>query len=111
MRRAPLRRIARHLMLAAVVTLASALLFSQRPSFRGEEIPSSELPKDGDFHFVRVEYADRPEYHRSFGFSSRSGRGSGWWLVDWPEADEHFSIGIKRLTRIDVGAPHTLRLT
>jgi len=105
MTRAKLRRIAIFLVLGA------ALLFSQRFPFRGSETPTSELPKDGDFHFVRVEYTDLPEYHRGFGFSSRGGRGSGWWLVDWPEADEHFSIGVKRLTRIDVGAPHTLRLT
>ncbi len=95
---------------AILLVLAAALLFSQRFTSR-EDNPTSELPKDGDFHFVRVEYTDLPEYHRRFGFSSRSGRGTGWWLVDWPEADEHFSIGIQRLTRINVGAPHTLRLT
>jgi len=31
--------------------------------------------------------------------------------VDWPDADEHFSSGIERLTRIETGDPRHLRLT
>ena len=92
-----------------VPLIGAAVLFAQRFPFRSGEGESS-LPKDGEFHFIRTEYVDLPGYGRGFGFSSRNGRGRGWWMVDWPDADEHFSIGIKRLTRIDVGAPRTLSL-
>lgn len=66
--------------------------------------PSSE------FHFIRLEYTDLPQYHRRFGFSSRDGRGSGWWMMDWPDADEHFTEGVRRLTRLNVGEPRHLGL-
>lgn len=32
-------------------------------------------------------------------------------MVDWPDADDHFSLGVGRLTRIDTGDPRHLRLT
>ena len=28
--------------------------------------------------------------------------GDGWWMVDWPDAEEHFTMGVRRLTRIPV---------
>jgi hypothetical protein len=68
-------------------------------------------PRDGEFHFLRVEYTDLPQYHRAWGWSSRDGVGTGWWLMDWPAADNHFSAGLQRLTHIDVGDPRHLRLT
>ncbi len=67
--------------------------------------------KEGEFHFIRVEYRDIYRAQRGFGFGSRSGIGRGWWMVDWPEADDHVSLGIQRLTRIDMGEPRHLALT
>ena len=61
--------------------------------------------------FYRFEYTDLPQYHRNWGYSSRDGTGTGWWLMDWPDADNHFTIGITRLTRIDAGDPRHVRLT
>jgi hypothetical protein len=58
-----------------------------------------------------MEYTDLPQFHRGFRYASRDGMGSGWWIVDWPAADNHFSAGVSRLTRIDVGDPRHLRLT
>ena len=75
----------------------------------GQQRP--EFPTQGEFHFVRVEYTDLPEYHRFFGFASRGARGEGWWVVDWPDADNHFTSGVQRLTRIDTGDPRHLSLT
>jgi hypothetical protein len=72
---------------------------------------TTDFPAKGEFHFVRLEYTDLPQYHRWFGYSSRRGNGEGWWLVDWPDADEHFSTGIRRLTRIDVAEPVHFRAT
>ena len=74
-----------------------------------DEYPAT--PRDGEFHFLRVEYTDLPQYHRGWGWSSRDGTGTGWWLVYWPDADHHFSAGLGRLTNIDVGDPRHLRLT
>ena len=54
---------------------------------------------------MRLEYTDLPQYEIGFGFRSRRGRGRGWWLQDWPDAEDHFSAGVERLTRIDVGDP------
>ena len=56
--------------------------------------PRPNFPAEGEFHFVRLEYTDLPEYHRGFGYGSRSGTGDGWWLVDWPDSDEHFTMGV-----------------
>src|SRR5579883_233644 len=90
--------------------LLAAVVFAQRfqPT---EEEPRPIFPKNAEYHFVRLEYTDLPQYHRRFGFASRDGRGEGWWLVDWPDADDHFSTGVQRLTRIDTGEPVHFRLT
>lgn len=77
---------------------------------RGEG-PRIEFPKQGEFHFVRLEYTDLPQVSRRFGFGSRNGTGMGWWLVDWPDADEHFSQGIERLTRVHTAEPLHFRIT
>ena len=81
--------------------------------FRSEEAegPPPNFPTQSEFHFIRVEYTDLPEYHRGWGYASRDATGTGWWLVDWPDADNHFSTGVQRLTRIDTGDPRHFRLT
>src|SRR5260370_11183788 len=85
---------------------------AQRGRFQQREDDSPPIPeRAAEFHFLRVEYTDLPQYHRGWGFSSRDGRGSGWWLVDWPDADNHFTKGVERLTRIGTGDPRHLRLT
>jgi hypothetical protein len=101
--------------LAAVLLLAAAA-FAQRFGgglrFQGHDSAASPVfPSGAEFHFIRTEYTDLPQFHRGFGYSSRDGTGTGWWLVDWPDADEHFSTGIQRLTRIDTGDPRHLRLS
>jgi len=99
--------------LAAVLLLAIAGL-AQRFGFRRqqeEEGPRPVFPSKAEFHFIRVEYTDLPQYHRRFGFASRNGTGEGWWMVDWPDAEDHFTTGVQRLTRIDTGEPLHLRLT
>jgi len=68
-------------------------------------------PRAAEFHFMRMEYTDLPEYHRSWGHGSNNGLGPGWWNVDAPAADNHFTRGVQRLTRIDTGDPRHLRLT
>ena len=95
--------------------LLVAIVFAQRFGgrfFQQEESgPRPSFPKEGEFHFIRVEYTDLPQYHRGFGFASRGAQGDGWWIVDWPDSDDHFSLGVGRLTRIDTGEPRHMRLT
>jgi hypothetical protein len=67
--------------------------------------------KDAEFHFIRVEYTDLPQFSRGFRNVSRNGRANGWWAQDWPDAENHFTDGIGRLTRINVGDPRHLALT
>src|SRR5690242_11566559 len=86
---------------------------AQRGWFQNfEEENVAPMPsREAEFHFLRIEYTDLPQYHRGWGYGSRSGMGDGWWLVDWPDADNHFTAGIERLTRIDIGDPRHMRLT
>ena len=98
--------------LLLIAAAAVAQFGRQRFGSQFQEDEQSEFkPKEGEFHFIRTEYTDLPQFSRGFGFSSRVGRGRGWWLVDWPDADEHFSVGIQRLTRVDIGEPRHLSLT
>ena len=89
----------------------AAAAFSQRfGGFRGfnSDAPDSEFPENAEFHFLRVEYNDGGG--GGFGFGSRRGRASGWWGQDWPDADEHFTKGVQRLTRMEAGNPHHVSL-
>src|SRR5215217_34034 len=95
-----------------VLLLLAIGALAQRGRFQGrgnEDTPMPERP--AEFHFLRLEYTDLPEYHRRFGYSSRDGQGSGWWMMDWPAAENHFTLGLQRLTRIDAGDPRHVRLT
>ena len=93
-----------------LITLAVCGL-SQRLDFEGhDESPRPGFPANGEFHFVRLEYNDLPQFHRRWGYSSRSGTGEGWWIVDWPDAEDHFSSGVQRLTRIATAEPLHMRL-
>lgn len=96
--------------MAVLLAVALAALAQDSGFFRREAPPPAASPDD-EFHFVRLEYTDLPQHHRSFGYSSRDGRGTGWWMMDWPDADEHFTTGIRRLTRVPIGGPRHLRLT
>src|SRR5438105_11519320 len=99
------------------VVIGAALLIAtavrgQRGRFQAPPDDEKLAPvRNAEFHFIRVEYTDLPQYHRTWGYASRDGTGAGWWLVDWPAADNHFTMGIQRLTRIDTGDPRHLRLT
>ena len=99
-------------------TAASAFLLiaiaglAQRGRFQERGEADAPMPvRAAEFHFLRLEYTDLPQYHRRFGYSSRDGQGSGWWMMDWPAAENHFTVGLQRLTRVDTGDPRHLRLT
>ena len=106
----------RGLIYGAALLLISIAVVAQRRGFGGffpepEGEQDFNFPKLADFHFVRMEYVDLPQFRRGFGFVSRRGRANGWWAQDWPDADNHFTAGIQRLTRIDIGEPVHIPLT
>src|SRR5438105_8748777 len=104
----------RAMVLAAGVLAGAGIALSQRfggfGGFARDTGPRPDFPKEGEFHFIRLEYTDLPQMHRGFGFASRAGRGEGWWIVDWPDSDDHFSLGVGRLTRLNVGEPRHFSL-
>ncbi len=75
--------------------------------FRGQTSNASDFnfPPDGEFAFARLEYTDS----RGGGFRNVSRRGqvggSTWWAQDWPDADNHLTVGLQRLTRINISEP------
>ena len=101
------------LTIAAVALLAGLGALAQRfgEIQHGDDGTRPTFPSAAEFHFIRLEYTDLPEFHRRWGFASRGASGEGWWVVDWPDAEDHFSLGIQRLTRIDTGDPRHFRLT
>jgi hypothetical protein len=106
-------KLAAFCVILAVLGLAFSA-FAQRGRFRGGPSFSqsdSVFPKDAEFHFLRMEYTDAPGFRRGFGFVSRGGEAGGWWAQDWPDAEEHFTTGIGRLTRIQPGEPAHMRVT
>ncbi len=95
-----------------MLAMMALVVFAQRSRFAEPDAePRPNFKRDAEFHFIRTEYTDLPQFHRRWGFASRDGRGEGWWIVDWPDADDHFSTGVQRLTRVDTGDPLHFRLT
>ena len=103
---------AKLLALGTLLAVAFACLAQRGGRVPERDMEDAPLPtQEAEFHFLRLEYTDLPQFHRRWGYSSRDGMGAGWWLVDWPAADNHFTVGINRLTRVDTGDPRHVRLT
>jgi hypothetical protein len=92
----------------AALLLAAGIGLAQRQFSDAE---GTGVPRAGEWHFVRLQYTDLPQHSRGGYRSSRSGIGSGWWMMDWPDAENHFTAGLDRLTRIQTGDPRHVRLT
>jgi hypothetical protein len=99
------------LVLGGLVVLGAGGWAQRYRSQPREEGPQPVFPSGAEFHFIRMEYTDLPQHHRGYGGASRNAMGEGWWLVDWPDADNHFTLGVGRLTRIDTGDPRHFRFT
>jgi hypothetical protein len=106
--------------LAALVVSACCALWAFQKPFR--EYPAQEyndfpLPPDyqekTEFVFARLMYPDAPG--GLGGFGRRGGRGMGgrrfmadwrqgytWWTNDYPRADRHLLVALRRLTRVHV---------
>src|SRR5258708_12731072 len=88
MRRAYVRSCA---VTAAILGIALAAL-AQRLQIRHGENPNPTFPARAEFHFIRVEYTDLPQYHRRWGYASTVPPAEACWMVDWPDAPHPFSL-------------------
>lgn len=57
-----------------------------------------DMDPEAEFHMARMIYSDGngPGRRGRFGFRR------GWWAIDYPSAEFHFTRGVRRLSRIDV---------
>jgi hypothetical protein len=97
MKRAPGQTLRATLLVALVLC---PLLVLGQSDFGGLPPEATKTPKT-EFEWVRLIYAENPEFSRGFGF------GGYRWLTDAPEAETHLLQGIRRLTRIDTGSQGT----
>jgi hypothetical protein len=79
----------------ACLMLAALLVPASEPG-RDAEVPQHE------YQFVRLIYND---------YAGARGFGRGWWQQDWPEAEEHFTRNLQRMTRVNTGESIALQLT
>ena len=52
---------------------------------------------EAEFHMARMVYADGGAFGRG-----RGGFRRGWWAIDYPQAEYHFTRGVRRLSNIEV---------
>ena len=96
--------------LLAGLSLLGALLAYQKPfrQYPGVEYDDFPLPADwqtpGEWVFARLMYPQVRGGFRGYGAWGNGDwrRGYSMWTQDYPRADRHFSLAIRRLTRIDV---------
>src|SRR5262245_40062070 len=98
--RRPLAMLARLLsgVLLPLTVLVVAALAGESGETRGRAPAVGPAPPQ--FRFARMIYVD---------YAAR-GFGRGWWQQDWPEAEEHFTQNLRRLTRVNVGESVTINL-
>jgi hypothetical protein len=102
MRKGPVRTAT-----AVTILLGLGVLgLAQRRRTQPSETPGAIGP-NAEFYFIRVQYTDLARGGRGYG----GGFGRGWWMQDWPRSEQHFTEGVKRLTRIDIGEARTAPLT
>jgi hypothetical protein len=84
--------------LASRIAAAGAVLVAVAAS--GDDLGGAPTWPDSEFHFVRMYYSDGG----GGGYGRFRGGGyGGSWTVDYPEAEYHFTMGVGRLTRVDIG--------
>jgi hypothetical protein len=79
--------------------LAASLVLTALAALGGDLRGAPSWPSE-EFHFVRMYYN-----------GGYRGWGGGSWTTDYPEAEEHFNLGVGRLTRVQLGEPRMLEVT
>jgi Domain of unknown function (DUF4159) len=88
-------KLTRMAWIASVLSITAAAVWAQAVVNDTTEATRGVREAAGEFQFVRLAY------------SSNSYGSGGWgrrqmWQTDWPDAEQHFSRGIDRLTRVAV---------
>ncbi len=63
------------------------------PAGHAQKLGPSAAP-EAEFHMARLIYGQGGAFGRGFG--------RGWWAIDYPDAEFHFTRGLRRLTRLEV---------
>jgi hypothetical protein len=95
---------------AVALSFVAGLYAYQKPfhQFNGTEYRNFELPEDwktpGEWTFARLMYPPGPldGYSRTGRFTGDYHFGLSLWTQDYPRADRHFSLAVRRLTRLQV---------
>ena len=96
------------LLLSGCFTALSALYAFQLPfrQFHGVEYREFELPDDwkdpGEWAFARLMFPPGPNDGYRGRFDGDWRLGLSLWTQDYPRADRHFSLAVRRLTRLHV---------
>lgn len=77
--------------LGSMILLAAGVALSALVAHGDDLMGASSWPTD-EFHFTRMYYNDYGGW-----------RGGRSFRTDFPEAEEHFTLGVGRLTRVDIG--------
>jgi len=83
-------------LLAKTLLAATGLLTALAAA--GDDLNGAPRWPTDEFHFVRMYYNN---YGGGYGSGFRYGRGS--YTTDYPDAEQHFTMGVSRLTRVDIG--------
>ncbi len=102
----------RHGFWLGVLVCAGALFAFERPfrEYPGMEYSDFPLPPDyqerTEFVFARLMHPDVPSTYGGFGRGRLRGgdwtQGYTWWTNDYPRADRHLLVALRRLTRVHV---------
>src|SRR4030081_1078958 len=96
------------LRLGCGLTFLGALYAFQLPfkQYRGVEYFQFDLPQDwkepGEFAFARLMFPPGPNDGYAGRFDGDFRNGLSLWTQDYPRADRHFSLALRRLSRIQV---------
>jgi hypothetical protein len=83
--------------------LLAAAMLALALTAAGDDLNGAPNRPTNEFHFTRM-------YYEGNGYDR--GWGGGSWTTDYPEAEYHFTMGVSRLTRVDVGSEsRMLKLT
>jgi hypothetical protein len=67
------------------------------PAVANAQVLMDTKSPEAEFHMARMVYADGGTGRRG-----RGGFGRGWWAIDYPSAEIHFTGGVRRLTNVNM---------
>ena len=86
-----------NLLILPATLLVSTVLLAQAPD--------ADRKVEAEFHMARMVYANGGASGRGrFGFRR------GWWAIDYPSAEYHFTRGVRRLSNINVAVASIKRM-